>query len=83
MLSVFKYYNFFAESFVNLANIFGWQPNDLTLKIILPIGISFYTFQILSYMIDIYRKQFQPTNNIISFFTYIVFFPQIVAGPIE
>ena len=83
MLSVFKYYNFFAESFVNLANIFGWQPNDLTLKIILPIGISFYTFQTLSYTIDIYRKQFHPTNNIISFFTYIAFFPQLVAGPIE
>jgi D-alanyl-lipoteichoic acid acyltransferase DltB (MBOAT superfamily) len=83
MLSVFKYYNFFAESFVNLAYIFGWQPNDLTLKIILPIGISFYTFQTLSYTIDIYRKQFQPTNNMISFFTYIAFFPQLVAGPIE
>jgi len=83
LLSVFKYYNFFAESFADLMNIFGWQPNDLTLNIILPVGISFYTFQTLSYTIDIYRKQFEPTNDIISFFTFIAFFPQLVAGPIE
>jgi alginate O-acetyltransferase complex protein AlgI len=83
LLSVFKYYNFFAESFSDLMNIFGWQPNDLTLNIILPVGISFYTFQTLSYTIDIYRKQFQPTKDIISFFTFISFFPQLVAGPIE
>lgn len=83
LLSFFKYYNFFAESFADLANVFGWQPDDLTLNIILPVGISFYTFQTLSYTIDIYRKQFQPTNDIISFFTYISFFPQLVAGPIE
>lgn len=83
LLSVFKYYNFFAESFSNLTNLFGWQPNDLTLNIILPVGISFYTFQTLSYTIDIYRKQFQPTKDIISFFTYVSFFPQLVAGPIE
>lgn len=83
MLSVFKYYNFFAESFSDLMNLFGWQPNDLTLNIILPVGISFYTFQTLSYTIDIYRRQFEPTNDVISFFTYIAFFPQLVAGPIE
>jgi D-alanyl-lipoteichoic acid acyltransferase DltB (MBOAT superfamily) len=83
LLSVFKYYNFFAESFSDLMNLFGWQPNDLTLKIILPVGISFYTFQTLSYTIDIYRNQFQPTKDIISFFTFIAFFPQLVAGPIE
>ena len=83
LLSIFKYYNFFAESFSNLTNLFGWQPNDLTLNIILPVGISFYTFQTLSYTIDIYRKQFQPTKDIISFFTYVSFFPQLVAGPIE
>ncbi len=82
-LSIFKYYNFFAESFSELMNIFGWKPNDLTLKIILPVGISFYTFQTLSYTIDIYRKEFRPTKSIISFFTYIAFFPQLVAGPIE
>ncbi len=83
MLSVFKYYNFFAESFTDLMHILGWQPNDLTLNIILPVGISFYTFQTLSYTIDIYRKEFEPTKDLISFFTYIAFFPQLVAGPIE
>ncbi|OMP32583.1 membrane-bound O-acyltransferase family protein [Mangrovimonas sp. DI 80] len=83
LLSIFKYYNFFAESFTDLVSSFGWHPNDLTLNIILPVGISFYTFQTLSYTIDIYRGQFQPTKDIIAFFTYIAFFPQLVAGPIE
>ncbi|QDO92623.1 MBOAT family protein [Formosa sediminum] len=83
MLSVFKYYNFFVTSFTDLVQVFGWKPNDLTLNIILPVGISFYTFQTLSYTIDIYRKELQPTKNIVSFFTYIAFFPQLVAGPIE
>ena len=83
LLSIFKYYNFFADSFSILMKNLGWGPNDLTLKIILPVGISFYTFQTLSYTIDIYRKEFQPTKNIISFFTYIAFFPQLIAGPIE
>ncbi|MDC6405693.1 MULTISPECIES: MBOAT family O-acyltransferase [Maribacter] len=82
-LSIFKYYNFFAESFTQAVQIFGWKPNNLTLDIILPVGISFYTFQTLSYTIDIYRRDFKPTKNIISFFTYIAFFPQLVAGPIE
>tara|TARA_R110000765_G_scaffold168384_3_gene273397 strand:+ start:11537 stop:12955 length:1419 start_codon:yes stop_codon:yes gene_type:complete len=82
-LGVFKYYNFFADSFSQLMNQVGWQPNDLTLNIILPVGISFYTFQTLSYTIDIYRNDFKPTKDIISFFTYIAFFPQLVAGPIE
>ena len=83
LLSIFKYYNFFADSFTDLATALGWQPNDLTLNIILPVGISFYTFQTLSYTIDIYRKQLKPTKDIISFATYIAFFPQLVAGPIE
>jgi len=83
LLSFFKYFNFFTQSFSDMMQIFGWQPNDLTLNIILPVGISFYTFQTLSYTIDIYRKSFKPTNNLISFFTYIAFFPQLVAGPIE
>ena len=82
-LSIFKYYNFFAESFTHAVSTFGWQPNDLTLNIILPVGISFYTFQTLSYTIDIYRGSFKPTRNVLSFFTYIAFFPQLVAGPIE
>jgi len=82
-LGVFKYYNFFASSFTDFANALGWHPNDLTLNIILPVGISFYTFQTLSYTIDIYKKQFQPTKDAVSFFTYVAFFPQLVAGPIE
>lgn len=83
LLAVFKYYNFFAESFSEMMAYFSWVPNDLTLDIILPVGISFYTFQSLSYTIDIYRRNFEPTKNILSFFTFISFFPQLVAGPIE
>lgn len=83
LLGIFKYYNFFAESFSEMMTYFSWVPNDLTLNIILPVGISFYTFQSLSYTIDIYRSDFEPTKNIVSFFTFIAFFPQLVAGPIE
>ncbi|MCK8520574.1 MBOAT family protein [Aquimarina sp. D1M17] len=83
LLAIFKYYNFFANSFADLMGTVGWQVNDLTLNIILPVGISFYTFQTLSYTIDIYRGQFKPTKDVISFLTYISFFPQLVAGPIE
>lgn len=83
MLAFFKYFNFFADSFVDAVSIFGWSPGDVTLKIILPVGISFYTFQTLSYSIDIYRDKFKPTHNYINFLTYIAFFPQLVAGPIK
>ncbi len=76
-------HTFFTDSFADLMQNFGWSPGDLTLNIILPVGISFYTFQTLSYTIDIYRGTLKPTNNIISFFTYIAFFAQLVAGPIE
>ncbi|MDO5509772.1 MAG: MBOAT family O-acyltransferase [Weeksellaceae bacterium] len=82
-LGFFKYYNFFAESFVELANLFGYHPGNVTLNIILPVGISFYTFQTMSYSIDIYRRKFKPTRNFLNFFTYVAFFPQLVAGPIE
>ncbi len=79
ILAVFKYYGFFIE---NLRLLF---PNidAPTLNIILPVGISFYTFQSLSYSIDIYRRQLKPTHDVIAFFAYIAFFPQLVAGPIE
>ncbi|MBP9193635.1 MAG: MBOAT family protein [Saprospiraceae bacterium] len=83
MLSLFKYYNFFASSFTDMTRMFGWEPNDLTLNIILPVGISFYTFQTLSYTIDVYRKNLKPTKDLLAFLTYIAFFPQLVAGPIE
>jgi D-alanyl-lipoteichoic acid acyltransferase DltB (MBOAT superfamily) len=83
MLGFFKYYNFFVDSFASLSTNFGLQPNLKTLHIILPIGISFYTFQSLSYSIDIYRGKIQPTNNFISFMAFVSFFPQLVAGPIQ
>ena len=83
MLGFFKYYNFFVDSFASLSSSFGLQPNLKTLHIILPIGISFYTFQSLSYSIDIYRGKIQPTNNFISFMAFVSFFPQLVAGPIQ
>lgn len=61
----------------------GWHVDQVTLNIILPVGISFYTFQTLSYSIDVYRNKLKPTKNIVNFFTYVSFFPQLVAGPIE
>lgn len=83
LLAVFKYYNFFADSFSQAMSTIGWQVDDLTLNIILPVGISFYTFQTLSYTIDIYRKELKPTKDLVVFFTYVSLFPQLVAGPIE
>ena len=81
MLFVFKYFNFFVDSFVEL---FGFSEKGSNLiRIILPVGISFYTFQTLSYTIDIYRRQLQPTKSLVTFFTFVSFFPQLVAGPIE
>ncbi|WP_317040632.1 MBOAT family O-acyltransferase [Salegentibacter agarivorans] len=82
-LGVFKYYNFFAESFAGLFLNFGYEVDALTLDIILPVGISFYTFQTMSYTIDIYRRRLVPTTNMLHFFTFVSFFPQLVAGPIE
>lgn len=83
LLAVFKYYNFFIESFVTAFASVDIVINPTTLNIILPVGISFYTFQTLSYTIDIYRKKLEPTEDVISFFAYVAFFPQLVAGPIE
>ncbi|WP_299122840.1 MBOAT family O-acyltransferase [uncultured Winogradskyella sp.] len=83
LLGVFKYYNFFADSFASTMSTMGWEVNDLTLNIILPVGISFYTFQTLSYSIDIYRGQIKASKDIVSFFTFVSLFPQLVAGPIE
>ncbi|MEM6718244.1 MAG: MBOAT family O-acyltransferase [Bacteroidota bacterium] len=82
-LMYFKYFNFFIESFVDAFNLFGKELQIETLNIILPVGISFYTFQTLSYTIDIYKGKLKPTNDIIAFFTFVAFFPQLVAGPIE
>ncbi|MEH0156170.1 MBOAT family O-acyltransferase [Limibacter armeniacum] len=82
-LGVFKYYNFFAESFADAFSLMGKNIDAARLNIILPVGISFYTFQTLSYSIDVYRRKLQPSSDIISFFTFVSFFPQLVAGPIE
>jgi len=83
ILGIFKYYNFFAENFEVLFSQFGVKLDWVTLKILLPVGISFYTFQALSYSIDVYQKKIEPTKDIIAFFAYVSFFPQLVAGPIE
>jgi D-alanyl-lipoteichoic acid acyltransferase DltB (MBOAT superfamily) len=83
MLGFFKYYNFFIESWVNTWASIGVEMSSSTLQIILPVGISFYTFQTLSYTIDVYRKKLKPTHNFIDFSTFVAFFPQLVAGPIE
>ena len=83
ILGVFKYYNFFVENLDVLFGEFGWHLDWVTMKIILPVGISFYTFQALSYTIDVYQKKLSATYDIVEFFAYISFFPQLVAGPIE
>jgi len=83
LLGFFKYFNFFAESFAVLANSLGWQVDDVTMHIVLPVGISFYTFQTLSYTIDIYRGRVTPTRNLLEYLAFVSFFPQLVAGPIE
>jgi len=82
-LGFFKYFNFFAESFSDAFTLLGTPIEATRLNIILPVGISFYTFQTLSYSIDIYRKKLEPTRDIIAFFAFVSFFPQLVAGPIE
>jgi len=83
LLGIFKYYNFFAESFADTMTFFGQRPDVVTLSWILPVGISFYTFQTLSYSIDVYRAKMQPVRDPVAFFAYVSFFPQLVAGPIE
>lgn len=83
ILGYFKYCNFFGESFTQLMNSLGVNVDWVTLDIILPVGISFYTFQALSYSIDVYRGKIKATRDIVAFFAYISFFPQLVAGPIE
>ncbi len=82
-LGIFKYYNFFAESFAELLQSFGMQPHFATLSIILPVGISFYTFHGLSYVFDIYNRKISPTTNWVDYTLFVCFFPLLVAGPIE
>ena len=83
VLLTFKYFDFFAESAAELLRLIGFNPDCPTLHLILPVGISFYTFQAISYTIDIARGDIRPTHNAVHFFAYISFFPQLVAGPIE
>ncbi|MHA7057486.1 MBOAT family O-acyltransferase [Aquimarina sp. M1] len=84
LLGFFKYYNFFIDSWTDLFSFFGYEiRGSWTLQIILPVGISFYTFQTMSYSLDIYYKRLTPTKDFISFATFVSFFPQLVAGPIE
>ena len=83
ILATFKYYNFFVDNVGVVLGAFGIQSNLSSLKIILPVGISFYTFQALSYVIDVYRKDTRPTKDLVAFVAFVSFFPQLVAGPIE
>jgi alginate O-acetyltransferase complex protein AlgI len=82
ILGVFKYYGFFVQSFLSIS-IFGSNLDYLHINVILPVGISFYTFQTMSYTIDIYRRKLTPTTNLLNFAVFVAFFPQLVAGPIE
>jgi D-alanyl-lipoteichoic acid acyltransferase DltB (MBOAT superfamily) len=82
-LGFFKYFNFFVDSFAQLSHTMGFNPNMPLLRIVLPVGISFYTFQSLAYTIDVYRGVFPPERNFLDYATYVSYFPQLVAGPIE
>ena len=82
-LGFFKYYDFFLENFVDAFSFFGMRVSPNSLNIILPVGISFYTFQTLSYTIDVYKKKLNPTKDFIAFSAFVCFFPQLIAGPIE
>jgi alginate O-acetyltransferase complex protein AlgI len=83
ILATFKYYGFFVESALGFLSWFGLHPNPPLLQVLLPVGISFYTFQTISYTFDVYRRRIEPTRSLLTFATYVAFFPQLVAGPIE
>ncbi|MHA7943506.1 MBOAT family O-acyltransferase [Formosa sp. 3Alg 14/1] len=84
LLGFFKYYNFFIDSWIDMFTFLGYEmKNSWTLRVILPVGISFYTFQTMSYSFDVYYKKLKPTRDYLSFAAFVSFFPQLVAGPIE
>lgn len=83
VLAIFKYFYFFTENMIGLAGVFGWQITGPTIDIILPIGLSFHTFQSLSYVVEVYRGRQKAETSFITYATYVMFFPQLVAGPIE
>jgi alginate O-acetyltransferase complex protein AlgI len=82
LLGFFKYFNFFADNLVFVFDALGWHLSFVTIHVLLPIGISFYTFMTMSYVIDVYRRQFEPTRDLLDFALFVAFFPQLVAGPI-
>jgi alginate O-acetyltransferase complex protein AlgI len=82
MLGFFKYFNFFADNLHALFGAIGWQVDFVTLRVLLPIGISFYTFVTMSYVIDVYRREIEPTRNLVDFAVFVSYFPHLVAGPI-
>jgi alginate O-acetyltransferase complex protein AlgI len=83
LLGVFKYYDFFALSFAEAVGHFGWKVDVVTLQLILPVGISFYTFHGLSYVLDIYHRRIEPDRNLVDYALFVSYFPLLVAGPIE
>lgn len=83
VLGFFKYFNFFYDNFIDVFNLFGLHLNHSSLIIILPLGISFFTFQTLGYIIDIYNEEIEPTHDLLNFSTYVLYFPKLLAGPIE
>lgn len=83
ILAFFKYFNFFGENFARMMDMLGWHTDWVMLDILLPVGISFYTFQAIGYTIDVYRRSTEASHNPITFAAFISFFPQLVAGPIE
>ena len=83
ILFFFKYFNFFVQSFADTFSLFGAEMNVHTLKILLPVGISFYTFSALSYSIDVYQRKVEPTRDLLAYLAYVTFFPSILSGPIS
>lgn len=83
ILATFKYLGFFSENLRRLLSVFGWQLDWFTIDVLLPIGISFYTFQAIAYSVDVYKHRIPPCRDLLSFATFIAYFPQLVAGPIE
>src|SRR4051794_3172536 len=82
LLGFFKYFNFFADNLQALFATVGWRVDFVTLRVLLPIGISFYTFVTMSYVIDVYRREIEPTRNLLDFAVFVAYFPHLVAGPI-
>jgi D-alanyl-lipoteichoic acid acyltransferase DltB (MBOAT superfamily) len=82
-LGIFKYYNFFIDSFAEILQIVGLNPSIPVLNVLLPVGISFYTFQTIGYTLDVYKRKYKAEKDLVNFMVYVCFFPQLVAGPIE